>query len=65
MSAAFVRDLMRGAVRLASPAGVGWEGAIQATLKRSINGPLPGFIPLEAASVEEVISLPVRLERRR
>ena len=63
VSADYVRELMRGAVHLSSPTGVGWEGMIQANMRRTLDGPLPGFLPIERPAGEGSISVEIRLRR--
>jgi hypothetical protein len=65
VSAAFVRDTLRGEVTLASPTGVGWSGTIQANMRGKLDGPLPGFLPIATPPPEGSFSVPIRLERPR
>jgi hypothetical protein len=63
VGAQYVRDLMAGQVKLSSPLGVGWEGMSQANLKRSLDGPLPGFLPVQTPPADGSIALPILLRR--
>ncbi len=65
VSAQAVRDLMRGTVTLESPTGVGWEGLIQASMKRALQGPLPGYLPVETPPADGALALQIRLIRSR
>lgn len=60
-----VRELMTGSVELESPLGVGWNGSLQATMKRTLDGPLPGFLPVTKPEASGAINVPVRLDRAR
>jgi len=64
VDAAGVRELMTGSVTLGPVIGGGWEGTVRVTPKRSVGGPLPGFLPWTFLERGRTVTATIRLERR-
>lgn len=59
-----VRRWVTGTITLASPFGTGWRGEARVKAVQSLDGPPPGFLPVGPLDRNEVIILPIILEKQ-